>query len=39
MEKEKIRPLYSEFQGYLAQAPTSENINYAHIDEESLWMQ
>lgn len=36
MEKEKIRPLYSELQGYLAQAPKVDHIGDSTSDE-SLW--
>jgi hypothetical protein len=38
MNKEKIKPLYSEFQGYLSQAPDSKNPNDT-IFNESLWNQ
>ena len=38
MEKEKIRPLYSEFQGYLSQAPKPEK-SYDSTDDEALWIQ
>jgi len=38
MEKEKIRPIYSELQGYLSQAPTSERpgdwVYYGQIFEQ-----
>lgn len=37
MDKEKIRPIYSEFQGYLAQAPSDEKIPY--IYEGNFWEQ
>ena len=36
MEKEKIRPIYSEFQGYLSQAPNPASPNSA-ISDNSLW--
>ena len=36
MEKEKIRPLYSEFLGYLSQAPTGQNP-YQGSDTPSSW--
>lgn len=36
--KEKIRPLYSEFQGYLSQAPTSSK-SIDSIDDEVIWNQ
>jgi hypothetical protein len=36
MEKDKIRPLYSEFIGYLLQAPTDQTP-YAGDDKPSLW--
>jgi len=36
MEKEKIRPLYSELQGYLSQAPKTDNPSSSTSDE-SLW--
>jgi len=32
--KEKVRPIYSELQGYLSQAPKDENSN---IYNESIW--
>ncbi len=35
MEKEKIRPLYSEFQGYLSQAPEPK-VSYDPIHDHSL---
>jgi hypothetical protein len=35
---QKIRPLYSEFQGYLSQAPTIEKPHDASYDQ-SLWLQ
>jgi len=36
MEKEKIRPLYSEFLGYLSQAPISKDP-YQGSDKPSTW--
>jgi len=36
MTKEKIRPIYSELQGYLSQAPKPEDV---YIDDLSLWNQ
>ena len=36
--KEKIRPLYSEFQGYLSQAPTSSKTTDSIFDEV-MWNQ
>lgn len=36
--KNKIRPLYSEFQGYLSQAPTSTNSTDS-IYDEAIWNQ
>jgi len=36
--KNKLRPLYSEFQGYLSQAPTTSTPNDTTGDE-SLWLQ
>ncbi|TET13059.1 MAG: hypothetical protein E3J82_03555 [Candidatus Thorarchaeota archaeon] len=36
MKKEKIRPLYSEFQGYLSQAPVLGTTDYA-LDDQSIW--
>ena len=38
MKKEKLRPLYSELQGYLAQAPSPEK-SYEATDDESMWTQ
>lgn len=38
MEKEKIRPLYSELQGYLAQAPEAKNI-FDSIHCSHFWLQ
>ena len=38
MEKEKIRPLYSEFQGYLSQAPAANTPN-DQVGNNSLWEQ
>ena len=38
MEKEKIRPLYSEFQGYLSQAPAANTPNDT-VGDNSLWEQ
>lgn len=35
--KEAVRPIYSELQGYLAQAPDSKQNSY--IDSDSLWKQ
>ncbi|MBI2472734.1 MAG: hypothetical protein HYV59_16080 [Planctomycetes bacterium] len=35
MNKEELRPLYSELQGYLAQAPNSDKA----ICDESIWKQ
>ncbi len=34
--KEKIRPIYSELQGYLSQAPKAEK-GYESVSEESIW--
>jgi hypothetical protein len=36
--KKKIRPLYSEFQGYLSQAPTSSSST-ASISDPDMWTQ
>ncbi len=36
MEKSEIRPLYSEFQGYLSQIPQPKSTTDV-IDEESVW--
>jgi len=36
--KQKVRPLYSEFQGYLSQAPDPSVINEA-ISDHSVWGQ
>ena len=36
--KEKIRPLYSELQGYLSQAPTARSPG-DYSNDESLWLQ
>jgi len=36
--KKKIRPLYSEFQGYLSQAPTSSGSSHTIYDED-MWNQ
>ncbi len=36
-EKEEIRPLYSELQGYLSQAPKAEK--YYEIHDSNLWQQ
>ena len=36
MDKEKIRPLYAEFQGYLSQAPLSKVASYEPIYDPSL---
>lgn len=38
MTKEKIRPIYSELQGYLSQAPKPKNV-YDNVDDSSLWNQ
>jgi len=38
MEKEKIRPLYSELQGYLSQAPIDKTPNET-VWDKSLWEQ
>lgn len=38
VEKEKIRPFYSEFQGYLSQAPTSSK-SIKSIYDEGIWNQ
>ena len=38
MDKEKIRPFYSEFPGYLSQAPEPKKPDDI-IDNESLWNQ
>lgn len=38
MEKEKIRPLYSELQGYLAQAPEAKNTSDG-ISSSQVWSQ
>jgi hypothetical protein len=38
MEKEKIRPLYSELKGYLSQAPTIKEP-YEYTNDESIWEQ
>ncbi|RKY72091.1 MAG: hypothetical protein DRP97_01120 [Candidatus Latescibacterota bacterium] len=37
-KKNEIRPLYSEFQGYLSQAPTTSKPNES-IGDEALWLQ
>ena len=34
--KQKIRPIYSELQGYLSQAPNADHSNDA-IGDKSLW--
>lgn len=39
MEKEKIRPLYSELQGYLSQAPSVSEQRNAYIYDKALWNQ
>lgn len=36
MNKEKIRPIYTELQGYFEEAPKAEN---GYFDEESIWDQ
>ncbi len=36
MTKEKIRPIYSELQGYLSQAPKPEDV---YTEDSSLWSQ
>lgn len=36
IDLEKIRPIYSELQGMLSQAP--DNLNVLHESEESLWV-
>lgn len=36
MKKEDLRPIYSELQGYLSQAPTAEKI-YDHINDSNFW--
>jgi hypothetical protein len=38
MGKNEIRPLYSEFQGYLSQAPEPKDA-YASLYDESMWDQ
>jgi len=37
-EKEKIRPIYSELQGYLSQAP-KKGVLYAEPEAQGLWVQ
>jgi len=37
MSKSKIKPIYTELQGYLSQAPSSESV--AYIRDQSLWQQ
>jgi hypothetical protein len=39
MEKEKIRPLYAEFQGYLSQTPEPRSPGDTMSGDESLWDQ
>lgn len=39
MNKEDLRPLYSELQGYLSQAPNFEKPSYDAISDESIWQQ
>jgi hypothetical protein len=38
MDKKKIRPLYSEFQGYLSQAPTPQKPKDS-LNDNSIWDQ
>lgn len=37
MEKAKIRPIYTELQGYLSQAPAGDKV--AYLRDEALWHQ
>jgi len=37
-EKEKIRPIYSELQGYLSQAPAT-SAKWPYIDDSNMWGQ
>ena len=39
MEKEKLRPLYSELQGYLSQAPDISDRTNVYIYTKSIWEQ
>ena len=38
MEKDQLRPLYSEFQGYLSQAPEPKALHEV-IDDDAVWNQ
>lgn len=37
--KDKVRPLYSEFQGYLSQALTAASFPHGTIRDEAIWNQ
>jgi len=39
MEKGKLKPLYSELQGYLSQAPALSDERNSYIYDESVWNQ
>ena len=39
MDKNTVRPFYSELQGYLSQAPTPTPSSANVIYDESLWVQ
>ena len=39
MEKEKLRPLYLELQGYLSQAPSLSDKGALHIYDKFIWEQ
>jgi len=39
MEKSDLRPIYSELQGYLAQAPSLTSNEHRTIYDESVWKQ
>ena len=37
--KDKVRPLYGEFQGYLSQAPTAASHPHATMKDKAIWNQ
>ena len=39
VDKEKVKPIYSELQGYLSQAPKDRNIRSSDTPEGGLWGQ